>query len=125
MSKHEKGDKNDGESLLGWRDRCGNRIRANSVVGTRQYMAPEVLRGASYDGRCDWWSIGIILFECLYGHTPFYSEEGREKTKHNILVSFPRKTPIYIMACHPSRRLERTNKCRTTRVLLAFQCGQQ
>ncbi|RFU76211.1 agc ndr kinase [Trichoderma arundinaceum] len=59
-------------TVLGWRNRCGNRMRANSVVGTSQYMAPE--------------SIGIILFECLYGHTPFLSDEGRKPTKQNILA---------------------------------------
>jgi len=34
-------------------------------------MAPEVIRGDSYDGRCDWWSVGIIIFECLYGKHSF------------------------------------------------------
>ena len=51
------------EGILQWRNRHGQRKLAKSVVGTSQYMAPEVIRGELYDGRCDWWSIGIILFE--------------------------------------------------------------
>ena len=51
------------ESILQWRNRHSKRRMAGSVVGTSQYMAPEVIRGDLYDGRCDWWSIGIILFE--------------------------------------------------------------
>ena len=55
------------ESILQWRNRNGKRKMAASVVGTSQYMAPEVIRGDPYDGRCDWWSIGIILYEvCFY-----------------------------------------------------------
>lgn len=49
--------------LLGWRDKNQKRRMARSVVGTSQYMAPEVIRGHPYDGRCDWWSAGIILYE--------------------------------------------------------------
>lgn len=59
----------DNEDILGWRNRKGKRKLARSVVGTSQYMAPEVIRGDLYDGRCDWWSIGIILYEvrcCAY-----------------------------------------------------------
>ncbi|QQK40655.1 Protein kinase, putative [Penicillium digitatum] len=71
-------------SLLDWRNSKGRRRFAKSVVGTSQYMAPEIIRGEMYDGRCDWWSLGIILYECLYGFTPFACE-NRHDTKIKIL----------------------------------------
>ena len=41
------------EGLLNWRNRTERRKLARSVVGTSQYMAPEVILGQQYDGRCD------------------------------------------------------------------------
>lgn len=41
------------EKLIDWRNKNQNRKLARSVVGTSQYMAPEVIRGELYDGRCD------------------------------------------------------------------------
>ncbi|KAJ5759640.1 hypothetical protein N7520_006796 [Penicillium odoratum] len=83
------------KDLLDWRNNRERRRFAKSVVGTSQYMAPEVIRGEMYDGRCDWWSLGIILYECLYGFTPFACE-NRHDTKMKILhhartLQFPRE----------------------------------
>ncbi|THY97399.1 kinase-like protein [Aureobasidium pullulans] len=46
--------------------RMPSRMQKNrpvSCVGTKQYMAPELVAGQSYDGRCDWWSLGCIIFD--------------------------------------------------------------
>lgn len=48
-------------------------------------MAPEIVLGEPYDGRCDWWSLGVIVYEMLYGCTPFY-DECRMQTKENIVA---------------------------------------
>ena len=69
-------------SILTWRDQQ-RRKKAFSVVGTNNYMAPEVLRGAGYDVRADWWSLGIIVYEMLYGYPPFVSK-NRQDTRHKV-----------------------------------------
>jgi len=44
---------------------------AKSIVGSPDYMAPEVLKGDEYDFSVDYWSLGCMLFEALTGFPPF------------------------------------------------------
>ncbi|KAK9453729.1 kinase-like domain-containing protein [Dipodascopsis uninucleata] len=44
---------------------------ANSIVGSPDYMALEVLEGKKYDFTIDYWSLGCMLFETLCGYPPF------------------------------------------------------
>jgi len=40
------------------------------IVGTMHYMAPEVSKGEKYDGKCDLWSLGVIIFVLLFKEFP-------------------------------------------------------
>ncbi|KIX01265.1 uncharacterized protein Z518_08990 [Rhinocladiella mackenziei CBS 650.93] len=53
-------------------------------VGTPDYLAPETINGTVQDEMCDWWSLGCIMFEFLYGIPPFNAETP-EKVFDNIL----------------------------------------
>ena len=53
-------------------------------VGTPDYLAPETIEGLGQGESSDWWSLGCILFEFLYGYTPFHAESP-DKVFKNIL----------------------------------------
>lgn len=54
-------------------------------VGTPDYLAPETINGFGQDEMSDWWSLGCILFEFLFGYPPFHADTP-EKVFENILA---------------------------------------
>lgn len=54
------------------------RCLAHSLVGTPNYIAPEVLERSGYTQLCDWWSVGVILYEMLVGQPPFLAKTSVE-----------------------------------------------
>ncbi|XP_010075261.1 PREDICTED: citron Rho-interacting kinase isoform X2 [Pterocles gutturalis] len=69
-------------------------VNAKLPVGTPDYMAPEMLTGlngdgkASYGPECDWWSLGVIAYEMIYGRSPF--TEGTSAKTFNNIMNFQR-----------------------------------
>ena len=45
--------------------------RTNTIIGTTQYMAPEIFEGSSYSFQVDMWSIAICIYELICGKVPF------------------------------------------------------
>jgi protein-serine/threonine kinase len=70
---------------------CIADFRTNSFVGTEEYIAPEVIKGNGHTSAVDWWTLGILMYEMLFGTTPFKGK-NRNATFANILrdeVPFP------------------------------------
>lgn len=68
--------------------------RANSILGTIDYMAPEVVEGKPYDFSVDWWGLGAIGCDLLTGQPPF-GGNNHAKIQHNI-VKQKLQLPYYL-----------------------------
>lgn len=88
----------DGEVKLadfGWSVVC-SKGRRNTICGTLDYLAPEMLSGGGYDHRVDIWSLGVLCYELLFGKPPF---EHQNLSQASNLVkttnfSFPEKPSV-------------------------------
>ena len=69
-------------------------------VGTPDYLAPETINGIGQDEMSDWWSLGCILFEFIYGYPPFHADTP-ERVFANILerkIDWPEDDSVSVSA---------------------------
>ncbi|WZY92251.1 hypothetical protein YC2023_064580 [Brassica napus] len=81
--------------------------RSNSFVGTHEYLAPEIIKGEGHGAAVDWWTFGVLLYELLYGKTPFKGYDN-EETLSNVVfqnLKFPDSPLVSFQAKDLIRRL--------------------
>ncbi|KAK2186540.1 hypothetical protein NP493_197g05000 [Ridgeia piscesae] len=72
--------------------------------GSPLYMAPEIITKRQYDEKADLWSVGVILYECLFGQAPFASKSLGELEK-KIKDSKPIQLPPGVQVSDSCRKL--------------------
>lgn len=74
-----------------------NGSKCNSFCGTIDYLAPEVVKEAQYGMEVDWWGIGIITYELIFGNPPFHADNDNA-TMNKIL----NEDPVFPHATDPN-----------------------
>lgn len=73
--------------------------RSNSLCGTMEYMAPEIIQAKGHNKNADWWSIGILLYEMLTGQPPF-THANRQKLQQRIINEKVKLPPMMTTEAH-------------------------
>ncbi|XP_064406089.1 uncharacterized protein LOC135351084 isoform X2 [Halichondria panicea] len=78
---------------------CKEEVKFGETVktsGTPEYLAPEVLRKQEYGYSVDWWCLGVVIYEMMYGLPPFFSEDVTQRHTNIIQKSLKLHTHICI-----------------------------
>jgi len=90
------------------------RDKTNTVCGTPDYIAPEVIIGVGHGRAVDFWALGIFVYECINGVAPFYSKKDMDCYKKILRspVRFTKRMSVEsqqfvteLLKKKPSRRL--------------------
>lgn len=84
------------------RNADGTVSRAFSIVGTFDYIAPEILSRQGYTYEVDYWSLGTVMFECLTGYPPFNSPDAMDTCRKIVrffhFLKIPHETVAKVSA---------------------------
>ncbi|KAK3066041.1 Serine/threonine kinase [Teratosphaeriaceae sp. CCFEE 6253] len=72
-----------------------------SKSGTLAYLAPEVYMGKGYTSEVDWWSLGVLFYECIYNKRPFDAHHHEQLAQAIVKADapFPATAPAVSMPC--------------------------
>lgn len=77
-------------------DPSKNAPGARSLVGTKEYLAPELLEGKEYTHEVDWWTVGCFAYELLVGVPPFRSKTDNRAVLFDKICNEQPKFPKYL-----------------------------
>lgn len=89
------GDKDDLKLCdFGWSNRIFSSTR-DTICGTVEYMAPEIVNRQQYDKAIDIWSLGILLYELIHKHSPFNTNKIDNNNPYEIMAKIKNDNVLF------------------------------
>merc|ERR1719487_385730 len=76
---------------------CKREVRTHTLVGTPDYMAPEVIKQQGYTCVCDWWSLGVMMYEFVVGPLPFGADATDQMSLFKAILKDRLEIPDYMV----------------------------
>lgn len=84
---------------------AGNRKSCTTFGGSPAYMAPEIHDKQPHDGQCDWWSVGVMLWEMLVGSRPNFDDDWDAGTYPSVIGGSAKDLLKALLVEDPSHRI--------------------
>lgn len=95
--------------------------QAKSICGTLVYIAPEVLYGNYYSKEVDYWGLGCLIYEMVFGETAFRVDTGKMIDLRKIILEGKFKFPSNVAFSDEGKDIVNKLICVNNKKRLGFE----